>query len=64
MLQTLDRVVIQVDMGQGHSVLIDRVGVYSEAVVLRSDFDLTGAGLLDGLVCTSVAELKLVGLRS
>src|SRR5438093_11341782 len=60
----LDRVVVQVpvgdlELGRLHGLRVDR-----EAVVLRGDVDPPGAEVLDGLVPAAVPELQLVRLAA
>ena len=51
-------------MGEFDGFLIQGIHVHAETVVLRSDFDFAGAGLLHGLVGASMAEFELVGFAT
>jgi hypothetical protein len=54
----LDRVVVEVDVGDLDAGFVERVHVDHEVVVLRGDLDLAGGELLDRVVAAVVAELE------
>ena len=55
-----DRLVVEVDVGD-FDFGRERIGVDREAVVLRSDGNLSGAEVLDRLVAAAVAEFQFEG---
>ena len=64
MAQALERIVVQVDVGQINFALLQRVGIDGEVVVVRGDLDLAGCQLLDRMIAAVVSELQLVGLAA
>ena len=55
-----DRLVVEVDV-RNFDFRRERIGVDGEAVVLRSDGNLSGAEVFDRLVATAMTELQLEG---
>ena len=60
MAHAFDRLVVEVDVGD-FDFGRERIGIDGEAVVLRSDGNLSGAEVLDRLVAAAVAELQFEG---
>src|SRR5439155_24089638 len=57
--ESLDRTVVQVDVGQLVFRLREERRIDGEAVVLGRDLDLAGAQILDRMIGSSVPELEL-----
>src|SRR5207244_11106591 len=60
----LERVVVQVDMGQLDLALRQAVWIDSEIVVMRGDLDPAAMKLLDRMISAVVTELELVGFAA
>ena len=61
MAQSFNGFVIEVGVADFNVAIAEGVGVYCEAVVLRSDFDFAGFVVHHGLVTTAVSKLEFVG---
>ena len=59
--EALNGVVVEVEMSQLNVLSLEGIQIDAEAVVLAGDFNSAGLEVLDGVVCTVVAELELVG---
>src|SRR5581483_6533181 len=64
MAQTFERRVVQVHVRQLDFGLRQRVGIYREVVVVRSDLDLARVQLLHRMIAAVVAELQLERLAA
>ena len=59
-----DGVVVEVHVGNGDVRIGEGVGVDTEAVVLRGDFDFVGGVIDDGVIGAVVAKFKFVGFAA
>lgn len=59
MSEAFNRVVVQVDVGH-FTIRRERVGIDSEAVILRSDLDAPGSQVFHGLIPAVMAEGEFV----
>ena len=63
MHQALDRVVVEIEMGDFDRAL-KRIGIDGEAVVLRSDFYFSRGQVHHRLIAAVMAEFQFIGLAA
>ena len=61
MAETLNRVVVEIDLGDDASSGFDAIGICGETMILRGDGNLTRFEVLDGLIATAMAKFKFEG---
>ena len=62
--EPLERVVVQVNVGQLNIVGVDGIRVHGEIVIVRGDFNFAGGIVANGVITAMMTELELVGLAA
>src|SRR5579864_3882481 len=64
MAETLQRLVVQIDVREFDRILVERIGINRESMIVRSDLYFLSNFVDDRMIRASMPELQLVGLPS
>ena len=58
---TFDGIIVQIQMCQFNLVILQRVHIYTEAVILTRDLDFAGVEIFDRVIGAAMTEFQFIG---